>query len=323
VEKVGEALREKILIVQDTPLHHTATPDLLRRSGYATALIEQNSRSLDKVSEESPDLVIMDLSASNVQALELCTQLKSNRFTNHIPIAIVKTPVPSENRAYWIESGADFLLDYPFHPGELYARIKSLLRRSVEYQQVTHLPPSAYLHRQVDARLAKNVPMAVLYVDIDHFGTYNSAYGNEAGDRVLQYLAHLIVDMLPPGNLSVAHMGEDDFMMALPPSGTETFAQTLIERFRTAQCDFYGDSFGDGCFEEMDTLFPRHAWPPMNLSVALVSNERRALTNYVQVSSLLSRLMARVKAHGGDNWVCDHPEECALPPQRVQMVNVA
>ena len=305
MEKVGEALREKILVVQDALLRCTATPDLLRRSGYATALIEQNSRALDKVSVESPDLVILDLGAASVQALELCAQLKSNRFTNHIPIAIVATPVPSANRARWIESGADFLLDYPFHTGEFFARIRALLRRSVEYHQVTHLPASGYLHRQLDAWLAKNVPTAVLYADIDHFADYNSAYGKAAGDRVLQQLARLIIDMLPPGNLSVAHLGEDDFMLAFPPVGTETFAQTLIERFRAAQMGFYKDSVGDGYFEEMDMLLPPHAWPPLNLSVAMVTNERRALTSYVQVSSLLSKTMARVKAHGGDHWAGD------------------
>jgi PleD family two-component response regulator len=303
MEKVGETLREKILIVQDAPSYHTATPDLLYLSGYATALVQQRSRALDKVGEESPDLVILDFGTASLEDLQLLAQLKSDRFTQHIPIFVVGTHGPISNRTHWLTSGADDCLDYPYHPEVLNARIRALLRRTVTYDPVSHLPAGTYVQRQVDVWLARDIKTVVLYVDIDHFASYNSAYGREAGKLVLQYLASLIVDVLPNGNLSVGHLSEDDFMMAFPPLGIETFAQTLVDRFRAAQREFYDESdFARGYIPEMDSSLPPRAWPLMTLSVAVVTNENQALISFLQASSLLLKLMLRIKARGGDQW---------------------
>jgi GGDEF domain-containing protein len=297
MEKVGDTLREKILIVQDSPTRLRTTPEFLSSSGYATAIVQQRGHALDKVGQESPDLVIFDLSSASAADLDLLTQLKSDRFTQHIPIIILGAPSSTTDGTHWIDSGADDFLDYPYHLPVLNAHVRALLRRSVMYDPVTHLPAGTYLKRQVDAWLSKNVPTAVLYIDIDHFASYNSAYGREAGDRVLQYLARLIVDVLPRGNLSVGHLGEDDFMMAFPPLGTETIARTLVDRFRAGQREFYNElDLAKRYIPELDPALPPRNWPLMTLSAAVVTNEQQALTNFLQVSSQLSRQMVRIKA---------------------------
>jgi PleD family two-component response regulator len=308
MEKVGETLREKILIVQDAPSYHTATPDLLNRFGYAASLVGESSRALDKITQESPDLVMLDLGMPGADGQDLCVRLKADPFTRHIPIVVLGTQRSSANRYHWLDSGADVCLDYPCNPNVLIAHVRALLKRSVEYDKVTHLPSGGYLHGQLDPWLAKNIPTAVMYVDIDHFASYKSAYGGAASERVLVTLAHLIVDALPRGNVSPVYLGEDDFMMVLAPKGIETIAQTLVERFRAAQGEFYNEpDLANGYIPEMDPFLPPRTWPLMTLSAALVTNERRALTTYVQVSSLLSKLMVRVKAEGGDKWAGDHP----------------
>jgi diguanylate cyclase (GGDEF)-like protein len=297
MEKVGDTLQEKILIVQNSPSYLATTPDFLSTSGYSTAVVQQRTRALEKVGQESPDLVIFDLGSVTSADLELLAQLKSDRFTQHIPIIILGSASPSADAAHWIDSGADDYLDYPYHLPVLHAHVRALLRRSFMYDPVTHLPAGTYLKRQVDAWLSKNVPTAVLYVDIDHFASYNSAYGRAAGDRVLQYLARLIVDALPHGNLSVGHLGEDDFMMAFPPPGTDTIARTLVERFKTGQKEFYNElDLAKQYVPELDPSLPPHNWPLMTLSAAVVTNQEQALINFLQVSSALSRQMARIKA---------------------------
>jgi diguanylate cyclase (GGDEF)-like protein len=297
MEKIGDTLREKILIVQDSPSCLSATPDFLSASGYATALVQQRGRALDKVGQESPDLVIFDFATANSEDLALLARLKADRFTQHIPVMILGTPSSGMDGTHWIDSGADDYLDCPYHLPVLNAHIRALLRRSVMYDPVTHLPAGTYLKRQVDAWLSKNVLTAILYLDIDHFASYNSAYGREAGDRVLQHLARLIVDVLPRGNLSVGHLGEDDFMMAFPPLGTETIARTLVDRFRSSQKEFYNEiDLAKSYLPELDPSLPPRNWPLMTLSAALVTNEHQVLTNFLQVSSLLSKQMVRIKA---------------------------
>lgn len=297
MEKVGDILREKILIVQDPPSYITPTSDFLSSAGYATSLVEQSEQALDKVEQESPDLVILDLASSTGRGNTLLSQLKTDRFTQHIPIIILGSASSSVEGSQWIDNGADDYVDFPFHLAVLNAHIHALLRRSVLYDPITHLPSGTYLKRQVDAWLSKNTPTAVVYVDIDHFASYNSAYGREAGDRVLQYLASLIVDALPRGKMSVGHLGEDDFMLAFPPSGTDTIARTLVDRFAAAQKEFYNEfDFAKQYVPELDPSLPYRTWPLMTLSAAIVTNEDQALTNFIQASSLLNKQMLKVKA---------------------------
>ncbi len=308
MEKVGEELREKILIVRDVPFYHTATPELLRRSGYAYSIVEQSLQTLERISLQSPDLIVLDLGMPGPDGLQLCAQIKSDPFTRHIPIMVLGTPNPTVNQNHWYNSGADHWFEYPCPPELLIAYIQSFLKRSVEYEPVTHLPTGATLHRQLDGWLAKNIPTAIMYVDIDRFSSYKSAYGEEAGNRVLQKLARLIVDALPNGDVLTAYLCEDDFMLAFSPQGTGTVAQTLVDRFRAARVEFYNESdFAQGYIQEMDPFQPVRTWPLMTLSVALVTNERQLLINYMKVSSSLSRLMLRVKARGGDQWGIDQP----------------
>ena len=55
MEKVGNRLREKILIVDDVRLHRDRTAEILARRGYATVQAESGIRALDMVTTESPD----------------------------------------------------------------------------------------------------------------------------------------------------------------------------------------------------------------------------------------------------------------------------
>lgn len=297
MEKVGEELREKVVIFQEGPFSRTSTPELVSRSGYVTSLLSPSAYPVEKVSLENPDLVILEIGTPSAKGLEMLIQLKAERVTRDIPVFVLGAPDQPADRAQWLTIGAADYLDYPFHPEVLNARLRAILRRHVTFSPVTHLPSGNYLQRQVDGWLAKNIPTAVLYVDIDRFRSYNSAYGWEAGNRVLEQLAQLIVDVMPVGNMSVAHMGADDFMMAFPPAGAETFVHTLVERFRAAQREFYSpEDFARGYVQERDPGMPARRWPLMSLSAAMVSNDQHPLTSYLQASSQLCRLMSGIKA---------------------------
>ncbi len=303
MEKIGENLREKLLLVADRRAHPAALAGILSQSGYAITTVEETRRALDVLAKESPDLVIIDSAYTRTGGLEICFHLKTNAFTSHIPIIILGANSVSGERVQWFNHGADVCLDSPFHPAELVARTRALLRRSVSYDSVTHLPTAAYLHRQLDAWLANNLPTAVLYADIDHLQEFVTTYGQEAGERVIVRLAELIVGALPRGNVAVAHLGHDQFMAVLPPAGSQTIAQTLVEQFRATSPQFYPRPYSQPGYSELIHLLGgAQKDPPLTLSAVLVSNERRVLLNYVQVSSLLIDLLHKVKQRGGNGW---------------------
>ncbi len=292
MEKIGEELREKILIVQKRSSRFATTADTLAHWGYAIVTAAPSLALLDKVTQESPDLILFDHVATDEGSRQLCLQLKADRFTHHIPILVWGTQEPSE-RIQWLSSRADLCLDWDALPVELVARIRALLKRSVEYDPATSLPAAAYLHRQLDAWLAKNLPLAVLYIRIDHFQIYRVTYGPEASRRVLLKLAKLMVEALPPGNMSVAHLDEGNYMAVLPLEVAQTFHQTLAARFGAAQAEFEASPDSGGTAARFSPPLESPTTWHMTLSIALVTNEHRALINYVQVSSLLSQQMER------------------------------
>lgn len=302
MEKVGNRLREKILIVDDTRNQRTLAAEMLARQGYATAQADSAARALDMVSRESPDLLILDAVMPDLDGCDVVRRLKGDPFTRHIPIIMFTTDDATPERLQSLESGADDLLCKPFTPGDLAAHVQALLRRSVQYNPLTKLPAAPYLHRQIDTRLAQNQPTAVAYADLDHFRPYQQVYGQPAGDQVLLQTAKLLVESLPARNAFVGHLGADDFVAVLRPEAAETFAQTIVERFRALRDAFYSAEDLQRGRIPYETRGDARVSPLLTVSVAVVSNERRALINYVQVSDLLSEVMRFLKAQGGGTW---------------------
>lgn len=306
MEKVGNHLREKILIVDDMRLHRDRTAEILARRGYATVQAENGLRALDMVTSEGPDLVILDIYMPDVDGLDVVRRLKSDPFTTHIPVLIFTGDSSMEIEIQSLHGGADGIVRKTFDPEELVANVEALLRRSYQFNPLTKLPAAPYLHRQINSRLSQNQPTAVIYADIDYFRPYNQLYGTQAGDRVLSQLAALMVETLPVRGAFVAHLGGDDFIAVSLPETAETFAQTMVERFCVLRDSFYTaeDIARNHIVIEGRRGEPRPI-PLMTLSVALVSNERRVLINYVQVSDLLAEVMRYLKSQGGGNWARD------------------
>src|SRR5437867_3606994 len=168
MEKIGDVLREKVLILEDMSLQRTLTADTLARAGYATVEVETTARAFALIGAESPDLIILDSRTPEMEGARVCQRLKGNPFTNHIPILLFSNQRLAE-QVTALETGADDYLGKPFSPVELLAHVKALLSQSVQYDPITKLPSSSYLHKQIDTRLSQNQPTAVAYLDIDHF----------------------------------------------------------------------------------------------------------------------------------------------------------
>ncbi len=278
MEKVGEELLKKVLIIDEGRPDSGSLADILSHHRYSTAT-GNLSHAAKKLASESPDLLILN-SVTSPFGRDLCGHVKRNSFTAHIPIIVLGQHYDSRERIRWITSGADLCLESRYEDPVLLARIESLLWRNIPTDELTRLPTIAYLHRELDARLAAGEPVAIVYADIDHFNWYTAAQGQEAANGVLLQTAHLAVQVLPQNRKAFAgHIGADDFMMIMQPDGAETVASTLIDQFRAFRL------------------------PGLTLSAALISNTQEPLYNYMYVSFLLNKMMTKARALGGDRWV--------------------
>ena len=85
---------------------------------------------LEKVQEDPPDLVIVDLVMPQMNGYKLCRLLKNNPATQQIPVLICSTKSQDFDRYWGMKQGADAYLTKPFQPAELLRTIKVLLENS-------------------------------------------------------------------------------------------------------------------------------------------------------------------------------------------------
>ncbi|OGF98175.1 MAG: hypothetical protein A2Z86_01945 [Candidatus Glassbacteria bacterium GWA2_58_10] len=83
---------------------------------------------LEKVANESPDLILLDVMMPGMDGFEVCRRLKIDQETLLIPIVMVTALSARDDRIRGIEVGVDDFLTKPYDKQELQARVKSLLR---------------------------------------------------------------------------------------------------------------------------------------------------------------------------------------------------
>jgi two-component system phosphate regulon response regulator PhoB len=119
----------RILVVDDTPMNVKLLEGVLSGHGYAVSTAPSGPVALERVREDRPDLVLLDVVMPEMSGYEVCRRLRADEATRLLPVIMVTALDPSTERVKGIEAGADDYLTKPFSPKELAARIKAVLRR--------------------------------------------------------------------------------------------------------------------------------------------------------------------------------------------------
>jgi signal transduction histidine kinase/ligand-binding sensor domain-containing protein/DNA-binding response OmpR family regulator len=109
--------------------------------------------------KQLPDIVISDVMMPQMNGVELCAKIKSNRKTRHIPVVLLTAKTDSAPAVEGYKSGADAYLTKPFDFKVLQSRIENLLRSReqlrVSYQSITGLNPEKITIDSEDEKFIK------------------------------------------------------------------------------------------------------------------------------------------------------------------------
>lgn len=126
---MNTASQPHVLIVEDEPAQREVLDYNLSAQGYRTSIAEDGDQALLLVSEEIPDLIVLDWMLPNVSGIEICRQLKTRAETRNVPIIMLSARSEEVDKVRGLETGADDYVVKPYSVSELMARVRTQLRR--------------------------------------------------------------------------------------------------------------------------------------------------------------------------------------------------
>ena len=118
----------KILVVDDNAQNLELLVAYLEGLDCQIATAADGLEALEKVQDDPPDLVVLDVMMPRMSGFEVCRKLKSDPQTREIPILMVTALTEMVDIERGVDSGTDDFISKPVNRLELMTRVKSLLR---------------------------------------------------------------------------------------------------------------------------------------------------------------------------------------------------
>jgi len=129
-----------ILVVDDDAPIRRMLDRTLRAEGYDVAAAADGGAALAAMERVAPDLVVLDVAMPGLDGLAVCRRLRGKGLA--LPILLLTAREAVDDRVAGLDAGADDYLVKPFAAEELLARVRALLRRGSE-------PDELLVHRDL------------------------------------------------------------------------------------------------------------------------------------------------------------------------------
>jgi two-component system KDP operon response regulator KdpE len=116
----------KILVIDDEPQIRRVMRTTLTAQGYEVIDAKSGEEGLEKLREELPDLVLLDMNMPRMGGLETCRLIRTG---SEVPIIMLTVKNTEKDKVEALDAGADDYVTKPFSMQELLARIRAALRR--------------------------------------------------------------------------------------------------------------------------------------------------------------------------------------------------
>ena len=280
----------RILVVEDDFDISNMLRIYFTSQGYEVVVAGRGGEALDRCRQQLPNVIILDIMLPDIDGYEVCTRLRTNLRTSHIPIIFLTQKDERSDRIAGLELGADDYITKPFDMEELRLRVQNAMRRA-ERESLTNPTtglPSGLLNEEQLRLLMRKPDWGLLYIGVDGLDDFNSAYGFLAGDDVLRFMALLLsemVDAMGAPEDYIGHVGGDKFMVISRADLSRALAGALKTKFAGGILSHY--SFIDrerGYIIIKDADGNDRRVPLMRMCVGLIQSDTQAFTDIREIT---------------------------------------
>lgn len=158
-------------------------------------------------------------------------------------------------------------------------------------------------NRIIDDRLkqsANQKHFSVLYIDLDHFKSYNDSYGFKMGDSLIQATAALLREQFSGQGSFLGHIGGDDFIAILNHHDYQGPCSKVMEGFEQIKQSFYNAEDLKNNFVKGESRSGGYgAIPLVSISIAVVTNQKGDFQSMDQIVDEATRMKRICKSHPG------------------------
>jgi len=231
------------LLIEDNPGDARLLKELLAEepaAPFRLICVDRLQRGLELLSTEKIDVLLLDLSLPDSHGLE--TFAKAYAHAPKVPIIVLTGNDDHALALLAVKAGAqDFLFKGKLDRELLIRsmqysierkRYQEQLEHQANYDVLTGLPNRNLLQdrlkravfAQRDAR-----PIAVVFIDLDHFKFINDSLGHTQGDKLLAIIAERLASIVREGD-TVARLGGDEFVLVLNDQNKEDVIFRAMQR---------------------------------------------------------------------------------------------
>ncbi|MCF7794731.1 MAG: response regulator [Candidatus Cloacimonetes bacterium] len=115
----------KIMVVDDEPINVMIAKKILEKNQYETITAASGAEALQKIEENPPDLILLDIMMPAMNGFEVCIKLQEDDVKKEIPVIFLTAVTDKESIVKGFEAGGKDYLTKPFNTPELLARVKA------------------------------------------------------------------------------------------------------------------------------------------------------------------------------------------------------
>jgi DNA-binding response OmpR family regulator len=119
--------RPVVLVADDEQRITKLVSMALTDEGFRVITAASGEEAVAKCEEMRPDIVLLDIVMPDLDGIEVMRQLREHRF---VPVILLTAKGSASDKAKGLDLGADDYVAKPFHPDELAARVRAVLRRA-------------------------------------------------------------------------------------------------------------------------------------------------------------------------------------------------